>query len=111
MKIKINSEAPDEGASFASIGVDAFLSRGRYRGNKKEPDASGEVYGETPEARATSDSGISVADLLDLVNAADGIATAKKRYVLLANCVKLFTLVRKSEYLCCDKTHTTVLEM
>ena len=80
-------------------------------GIKKEPDASGEVSGETPEARATSDSGISVADLLDLVNAADGIATAKKRYVLLANCVKLFTLVRKSEYLCCDKTHTTVLDM
>lgn len=47
-------------------------------GIKKEPDASGEVYGETPEARATSDSGISVADLLDRVNAVDGDTLSKK---------------------------------
>ena len=41
-------------------------------GIKKEPDASGEVYGETPEARATSDSKTSVADLLYLVNVVGG---------------------------------------
>ena len=37
-------------------------------GIKKEPDASVKVYGETPQARDTSDSTISVADLLNLVN-------------------------------------------
>ena len=36
-------------------------------GIKKEPDASVEVYGETPEARDTPDSEISIADLLALV--------------------------------------------
>ena len=36
-------------------------------GIKKESDASGEVYGKAPEARATSNSDISIAELLKLV--------------------------------------------
>lgn len=36
-------------------------------GIKKESDASGEVYGKTPEARATSNSEISIAELLKIV--------------------------------------------
>lgn len=36
-------------------------------GIKKESDASGEVYGKSPEARATSNSEISIAELLKIV--------------------------------------------
>ena len=47
--------------------------RGLHRGHKKEPDASGEGYREVPQARATSDSKTSVADLLGLVNAVEDV--------------------------------------
>lgn len=39
----------------------------RIESTKKEPDASGEGYGDTPQARATSDSAISISDLPSLV--------------------------------------------